>query len=105
MSGLPDGVILKLYIAGQTARSERAVSQARRLCEREFESRCELVVVDVLEEPAVAERMRILATPTLIKESPEPARRVIGDLSDIDRVILALGLTPAAAHADWGGTK
>ncbi len=99
MSGLLNAVVLKLYIAGQTARSERAVSQARRLCEREFESRCELVIVDILEEPALAEQARILATPTLMKEGPQPARRVIGDLSDIDRVILALGLTPAPAHA------
>ncbi len=100
MSALLNGVVLKLYIAGRTARSERAVLQAQRLCEREFESRCELVVVDILEDPAPAEQARILATPTLIKESPQPQRRVIGDLSDIDRVILALGLMPATAHAD-----
>ncbi|MEX2261036.1 MAG: circadian clock KaiB family protein [Bryobacteraceae bacterium] len=80
----------KLYIAGRTHRSERAAWNLRRLCEKELAGRYELVVVDVLERPEEAEEQRILATPTLIKELPPPMRRIIGDLSDAERVLAAL---------------
>jgi circadian clock protein KaiB len=82
--------VLKLYITGQTPRSERAIANLRDICEAEFEGRYELTIVDVLERPQLAEDDKILATPTLIKVSPPPARRVIGDLMDTDRVLNGL---------------
>ncbi len=72
---------LELYIAGQSRNSLVALDNLRRLCERELAGRCDLRVVDILEEPAAAEAANILATPTLIKRAPPPLRRIIGDLS------------------------
>jgi circadian clock protein KaiB len=82
--------LLKLYVTGTNARTERAIGNLRHICETELEGRYALEIIDVLENPEAAERDRILATPTLIKELPLPLRRVIGDLSDKDKVILAL---------------
>jgi circadian clock protein KaiB len=79
-----------LYVTGQTVRSERAVATLRWICERL--GGCELTIVDVLERPDLAEDEKVLATPTAIRRRPLPTRRVIGDLSDTDRVILGLGL-------------
>ena len=83
-----------LYIAGPSARSERAHTQLIRMCEELLAGRCELVVIDVLQQPDVAEAEKILATPTLVKESPPPRRRVTGDLSDLASVMSALGVVP-----------
>ena len=79
-----------LYVTGQTVRTERAVASLRRICEQLGD--CELTIVDVLERPGLAEDEKVLATPTAIRRRPLPTRRVIGDLSDTDRVILGLGL-------------
>lgn len=87
-----DKYVLKLYVTGQTPRTERAIANLRRLCEEELDDRYELLVIDVLDHPQLAEDERILATPTLIKQLPPPLRRVIGDLSDKDKVLLGLDL-------------
>jgi circadian clock protein KaiB len=87
-----DKYVLKLYVTGKTARTERAIANLRRLCEEELDQCYELVVIDVLDHPQLAEDERILATPTLIKQLPPPLRRVIGDLSDKDKVLLGLDL-------------
>jgi circadian clock protein KaiB len=86
--------ILKLFVSGSTPRSERAIANLRRLCEQEFRDCYELQVIDVLEHPEQAEAERVLATPTLIKQLPPPLRRVIGDLSNRDKVFLGLDLAP-----------
>lgn len=94
--------VIKLYITGLTSRSQRAVATLQRLCESELAGRYELLVVDVLEHPELAELDKILATPTVIKEQPEPQQRIIGDLSDASRVMAALDLghfEPAPAPA------
>ena len=83
---------LKLYITGRTARSETAIANLNRIFEEEFPGQYELTVIDVLETPQLAEDERILATPTLIKELPQPVRRIIGDLSDRDKVLIGLDL-------------
>ena len=83
---------LKLYITGQTPKSERAIANMRRICEQELNGQYELVVIDVLERPQLAEDEKILATPTLIKGLPPPLSRVIGDLSDTEKVLLGLDL-------------
>jgi circadian clock protein KaiB len=89
-----DKFLLKLYITGQTPKSERAIANLRRICEEELGSQYEMVVIDVLERPQLAEDEKILATPTLIKQLPPPLRRVIGDLSDTEKVLLGLDLQP-----------
>jgi circadian clock protein KaiB len=85
---------LTLYVAGASLRSQRAVADLRRIAEQELGGAYELAVVDVLADPEAAEAARILTTPTLIKESPTPARRVTGDLSDGPRVLNGLSLEP-----------
>ena len=90
-----DKYVLKLYITGQTPRSQRAIANLRRICEGELRGLYEMVVIDVLERPQLAEDEKILATPTLVKELPLPIRRIIGDLSDTDRVLIGLDLLPA----------
>lgn len=86
--------LLKLYVTGNTPRATRAIDNLRRLCDEELGGQYDMVVVDVLERPQLAEDEKILATPTLIKHLPPPLRRIIGDLSDTERVLLGLDLTP-----------
>jgi circadian clock protein KaiB len=90
---------LTLYIAGPSVRSEHAVTNLRRICDR-LVGQCELTIIDVLERPHLAEHERILATPTVIRDSPLPRRRIIGDLSDVEQVMLKLDLPPSAAAAE-----
>jgi len=84
--------LLKLYITGHTERSQRAIANLRRICAEELDAAYELMVIDVLEHPQLAEDEKILATPTLVKSLPPPLRRIIGDLSDSEKVILGLDL-------------
>ncbi len=99
-------VLLKLYVTGQTPKSERAIANMRRLCEEELEGQYELVVIDVLERPQLAEDEKILATPTLTRELPLPLRRIIGDLSDSEKVLLGLDIQPyTATSQNQGGNK
>lgn len=90
MTNLETVTILKLYITGRTSRSQRAMANLRRICQEELGNKYQIQVIDVLEYPEEAEKMKILATPTLVKELPPPLRRVIGDLSQVDKVLLAL---------------
>jgi circadian clock protein KaiB len=84
--------VLKLYITGRTEKSEQAVANLRRICGSELEGQYELAIIDVLEQPQLAEDDKIMATPTLVKQLPPPLRRIIGDLSDKERVLLGLDL-------------
>lgn len=86
------GYLLRLYITGQTPRSLQAIDNLERIIEHELDEDYELEIIDVLERPGLAEDEKIIATPTLIKELPPPLRRIIGDLSDTERVILGLDL-------------
>jgi circadian clock protein KaiB len=86
--------LLKLYVTGHTPRSERAIANLRRLCREQLCGQFELVIIDVLENPRLAEEEGVLVTPTLIKELPPPLRRIIGDLSGVDKVLLRLELHP-----------
>jgi circadian clock protein KaiB len=87
---------LKLYVTGKTVRTACAVANLRRICEGELEGRVDWVVIDVLEQPQLAEEEKVMATPTLIKEAPLPFQRVIGDLSDRKGVLGGLNLLPKA---------
>lgn len=86
--------LLKLYVTGNTSRAEQAIANLRRICKEDLDGQYELQIIDVLEHPQLAEDEKILATPTLIKRLPPPLRRVIGDLSDKERVLLGLDLWP-----------
>ena len=83
---------LRLYITGQTSKSQVAIANMRRICAEELNGEYELDIVDVLERPQLAENEKILATPTLIKDLPPPLRRLIGDLSNKEQVLLGLDL-------------
>ncbi len=88
-------IVLHLYIAGQTPRAERAISTLRQMITHDLaEYECELTIIDVLADPQQAEEQKILATPTLIKLSPLPYRRVIGDLSSVPDLLNVLHLPP-----------
>jgi circadian clock protein KaiB len=86
---------LRLYITPRTTNSQRAISNLDALCQEELPGRYEVEVIDVTEQPALAERDKILATPTLVRRMPEPMRKIIGDLSDRDKVLTSLDLLPA----------
>lgn len=83
---------LRLYITGRTPQSQRAIDNLRNICEAELAGDYDVEVIDVLEHPSLAENEKILATPTLVKRLPEPVRKIIGDLSDRERVLLGLDL-------------
>lgn len=84
--------ILKLYITGKTIRSRRAIKNLKEICNKELKDNYTLEIIDVLESPGMAEKDKVLATPTLIKNLPPPIRRIIGDLSEKERVLMGLDL-------------
>jgi circadian clock protein KaiB len=86
---------LRLYIAGQTPKSLTALANLRRLCESQLAGRYQLEVIDLLKHPHLARRDEILAVPTLVRKLPPPIRKVIGDLSSRERVLVGLGLYAA----------
>jgi circadian clock protein KaiB len=77
-----DKYVLRLYVAGATARSQQAILRARQLCETGLCGHYELEVIDIYQQPILARDGQILATPTLVKEFPQPVRRLIGNLAD-----------------------
>ena len=85
---------LRLYVAGQSPKSLKALANLRRLCEENLPSRYEIEVVDLVEQPRLAAGDEIIAIPTLVRRLPEPMRKIIGDLSDFERVIVGLQLLP-----------
>lgn len=97
--------LLKLYVTGTSARTSAAIANLQRICEQELAGRYELEIIDVLVSPHLAENDKILATPTLVKSLPLPLRRVIGDLSDREKVLMGLEVqvqadTPGAQQAE-----
>jgi circadian clock protein KaiB len=83
---------LRLYITGMTPNSRRAVENIKNICERYLAGRYELEIIDLFQQPALAEGQQIVAAPTLLKLSPLPLRRLIGDLSDTEKVLSSLDL-------------
>jgi circadian clock protein KaiB len=86
---------LKLYIAGQTPRSMVALANLRMIVNEHLGSQYEIEVIDLLENPQLAKGDQILAVPTLVKDLPLPVRKIIGDLSNTERVLVGLDLQPA----------
>jgi len=87
---------MRLYIAGQTPKSLRALANLKRICEEHLAGKYDIEVVDLLANPQLASTDQILAIPTLIRKLPEPMRKIIGDLSNIERVLVGLDLRPGA---------
>jgi circadian clock protein KaiB len=85
---------LRLYIAGQTARSLAALSNLQRICDEHLKGRYRLEVIDLLERPQLARGDQILALPTLVRKLPEPIRKLVGDLSNTERALVGLDLRP-----------
>ena len=85
---------LRLFVTGATTRSQLAILNMKRICEERLHGRYDLEVIDVYEHPEATRDLQIVATPTLVKMLPEPLRRIIGDLSDTERVLAGLALDP-----------
>ena len=85
---------LRLYVAGQTPRSVEAFSNLQKICEEHLKGRYSIDVIDLLENPKLARGDQILAIPTLVRKLPEPIRKIIGNLSDTERVLIGLDLRP-----------
>lgn len=85
---------LRLFVTGSTPRSTRAIENLRRICDEELKGRYDLEVIDVYQDPEATREFQVVATPTLVKVLPEPLRRVIGDLSDRERVLAGLNVWP-----------
>ena len=92
----PSQFVLRLYVAGTSARSTRAIQNAKQICEHYLAERYELEVIDIFQQPKLAKDDQILAVPTLIKRLPLPLRRFIGDLSDRDLLLVGLDVKPKA---------
>jgi circadian clock protein KaiB len=93
-SGPVERYVLRLFVTGTTVRSQHAITNMRLICEQHLAGRYELEVIDVYQEPEKTRDFQVIATPTLVKVLPEPLRRIIGDLSDRDKVLAGLNLTP-----------
>lgn len=86
--------LLRLYVAGQTPKCIAAFDNLKRLCEEHLSGRYEIEIVDLLENPQLAQGDQIFAIPTLVRKLPEPMRKIIGDLSNTERVLVGLDLRP-----------
>lgn len=84
--------ILKLYVAGQAPKSVNAIANIKRICEEHLQGRYQLEVIDLYQQPQLALGEQIIAVPTLLRKLPTPLRRIIGDLSNIERVLVGLDL-------------
>ena len=94
---------LSLYVNGSTIRGQRAAAQVREVCDDYFGNECELKVIDVMKDPAAAEKARILATPTLVRESPPPVCRIVGDMTNTRRMLEMLDVPQKDGEAKTGG--
>ena len=90
---------LRLYVAGQTPKSITALANLKRLCEDHLAGRYRIEVVDLLRQPHLARRDDIVVVPTLVRQLPQPIRKIIGDLSNVERVLIGLDVIP---HNDEG---
>jgi circadian clock protein KaiB len=98
--------VLKLYVTGTSPRSTQAIANIHHLCEEYLAGRYDLEIIDIYQQPGEAAEQQIVAAPTLVKSEPSPPKRLIGDLSDRDRVLVCLNLgetaiSAAKAKAKW----
>jgi circadian clock protein KaiB len=86
--------VLRLFISGMSPRSIRAIENLKKISEQELKGRYSLEIIDISQQPEAVRKEDLIATPTLIKELPKPIRRIIGDLSSTERILIALNITP-----------
>src|SRR5512145_2180403 len=91
--------VLRLYVAGLTPRSTLAIQNVRKICEEHLRGRYDLEVVDIYQQPVLAEGEQIIAAPTLVKKLPLPLRRFIGDMSNTERILVGMDLRTAGEKA------
>jgi circadian clock protein KaiB len=89
---------LRLYVAGKTSKSVTALSNLKKYCEEHLKGQYTIEVIDLLEKPQLAEGDQILAIPTLVKKVPEPVRKIIGDLSNEEKVLVGLDIRPKVSY-------
>lgn len=96
MTGEPDNSVylLRLYVAGQTAKSVTAFTNLKKICEEHLEGKYEIEVIDLMQNPSLAQGDQILALPTLVRRLPQPIKKIIGDLSNTERVLVGLDIRP-----------
>ena len=85
---------LHLYVAGQTPKSIAAIANLKKICEQHLSGRYDIEVIDLMKNPALAQQHQIIAIPTLIRQLPEPLKRIIGDLSNSEKVLIGLDIQP-----------
>ncbi|MDP4224571.1 MAG: circadian clock KaiB family protein, partial [Bacteroidota bacterium] len=93
-----ESYILRLYVTGTTPQSVRAIANIKRICEEHLKGRYDLEVIDLYQRPNLAQGEQIVAAPTLIKKLPSPLRRVIGDLSNTERLLVGLDIKRLDSH-------
>jgi circadian clock protein KaiB len=87
---------LRLYVAGQTPKSLTALANLKRICDEHMNGQYAIEIIDLMENPQLAQRDQIVAIPTLVRELPSPLKRIIGDLSNTERVLVGLDVVPRA---------
>jgi circadian clock protein KaiB len=103
MSSAPgDRYLLQLYVTGMTSRSERAVRNLQEICDEYLQGRYDLEVIDIYQQPVLAKGEQIIAAPTMIKKLPLPMRRIIGDMSNRERVLVGLDLRATSRSGGLG---
>jgi circadian clock protein KaiB len=98
MSAMSESYALKLYVAGQTPKAVRAFANLRKICEEHLQGRYSIEVIDLVENPALGRGDQILALPTLVRKLPTPIKKIIGDLSNTERVLVGLDLRPRRSN-------
>ncbi len=91
---------LRLYVAGQTPKSIMAFANLKKLCEEYMHGQYEIEIIDLIQHPELAQQDKILAIPTLVRRLPPPIRQIIGDLSDKEKVLIGLDITPAKGYQE-----
>jgi circadian clock protein KaiB len=91
-----EGYNLRLYVAGQTPKSIAAIANLQKICDAHLSGRYNVTIVDLMKDPAMAQRDQIVAIPTLIRHLPEPLKRIIGDLSNVEKVLVGLDIAPTS---------
>ena len=94
--------VLRLFVAGMTPRSQRAIANLRRICDERLRGQVDLATIDIFQQPHLAEKHQVVAAPTLLRLAPLPVKRLIGDLSDEATVLKGLGLPSARGRGGDG---
>jgi circadian clock protein KaiB len=92
----PEWLELRLYVAGQTPKSLRAIDNLQRICDEELTGRYHIEIVDLVEHPQLARDAQIIAVPTLVRQRPQPLRKILGDLSDTAKVLVGLQIVSSS---------